>query len=287
MQKLKFINALGDSLTFSNQAPYLITGITGTGEIDVDIQTSEAPFQDGSTFIDSYLEPRYIEIEIDIIAGVKESIFDKRRELSKVFNPKLGMGTLVYEHDGYVKEIKAISNKTPIFPSGNNNRFGKYQKSMITLFCPSPLWMDIDDITEELEAWVGTFNFPFTFPVTFDQKGTSKFVVNKGDVSTPVLIKFRGPALNPKVSNLTTGEFIKVNRELLDGEVLEINTEFGNKRVEIISPDGTRTNVFYWIDINSSFFQLEVGESELEYDADTGVNNASVLLSYRNRYNGI
>ena len=44
---------------------------------------------------------------------------------------------------------------------------------------------------------------------------------------------FNGPALNPCVYNKTTGEFIKVTTEILSDETLIINTEYGNKTVEI------------------------------------------------------
>jgi phage-related protein len=107
-------------------------------------------------------------------------------------------------------------------------------------------------------------------------------IVNKGDVQTPVRIEFKGPATNPKISNRTTGEYIQVRRELAYGDVLIITTDFGAKRVEI-----NGQNVFNWIDLDSSFWQLQPGDNIIEYTSDVPVEPAAVLISYRNRYVGV
>jgi phage-related protein len=287
MQKLTFTNAVGHSVDLSHHNPYLITAIDGTGAMDVDTQLQKSPFQDGRTYVDNALEPREISLEVAILAGDSGSIFDLRKTLSQVFNPKLGEGILRYEYDGYVKEITAVIDKPPVYPSGSSNRMEKFQKAVITLICPSPFWLDIADISEPLVAWIGEFRFPLRFPTKMGRQGDSRNLLNEGDVSTPVLIQFKGPATNPKVTNETTGEFIKVNRTLNSGDTLEISTAFGQKRVEVVNVDGTRTNVFNWIDLNSTFFILLPGENLISYTADTGKDTAVVTITYRNRYVGV
>lgn len=111
---------------------------------------------------------------------------------------------------------------------------------------------------------------------------------NDGDVETPVLIHYQGPAKNPFIQNETTGEFIKVNYDLEETDVLEINTAFGAKRVEVVGGDGGRTNVFHWIDLNSTFFQLMPGDNTLRYDSDEEADRerARVTVYWYNRYAG-
>lgn len=58
-------------------------------------------------------------------------------------------------------------------------------------------------------------------------------IVNDGHVETPIEVEFHGPAENPRVTNLTTGEYVQVNRTLTSDDVLFINTAFRNKIVEI------------------------------------------------------
>ena len=52
------------------------------------------------------------------------------------------------------------------------------------------------------------------------------------------------------ISNETTGEYIKVNKSLAEGQKLIITTGFGNKKV--IFDDGTtRSNAMGFIDLGS------------------------------------
>lgn len=81
---------------------------------------------------------------------------------------------------------------------------------------------------------------------------------------------------------METGEFIRVNRTIEEGYKLIINTAFGNKRVEIIAPDGTVTNAFHYIDLDSTFFSLDVGNTKIGFIADGG--NPEVYVTYKNRY---
>src|SRR5699024_4879170 len=129
--------------------------------------------------------------------------------------------------------------------------------------------------------------FPFSLPFTLKQRGeTRQNIYNQGDVETPVEIIFRGPALNPKVINHTTGEFIKVDRELTSDDVLYITTHFGNKKVEMES-NGVRENVFHYIDLDSTFFSLVVGDNMIEYTTEDELISQGVEIRYYNRYLGV
>lgn len=287
MEKLTFTNANGESITFEKKAPFLLQRIEGTGATEIEDQSQKAPYQDGETPIDSSLDPRFIPIQFALLGSDEKDVYRKRRTIQRVCNPKLGEGVLKHEHPGGINEIKTKIDSGPTFPAGKDNRGIQFQTGLLTFKCHSPFWLDSFDTSEPLEAWIGLFKFPLTFPMKFGRKGESKILQNDGDVSTPVMIEFTGPATNPQITNKTTNEFIKVNRSLLTGETLVINTAFGNKRVDIMNGDGTSTNVFNWIDVNSTFFSLIPGENEIEYTADSGADSAAVKLTYRNRYVGI
>lgn len=206
-----------------------------------------------------------------------------RVQIAKAFNPKLGLGTLRYENDHLVRENKAIAESVPIYPDGP--RTETIQKGLINLICPSPFWEDITPENYKLEDFVGNFRFPFKFPVRFASRGDSRELVNKGDVPTPIKVTFCGESINPKITNLTTGEFIKVNRSILLNYSLVINTEFGNKEVKIVAPDGVEQNAFSYIDLESSFFMLNVGENRFSFITDGG--QPEVYIEYRNKYLGV
>lgn len=279
--KLEFINTRGESIELYGR-PFRLVSVTGLGEVEADIQMQKAPYQDGSTLTDTTLEPRYIDIEIKIVGEDNLDTETKRRKVTSIFNPRLKEGTLRYISDSGIREIKAVAASLPHFPDGTENRKATSQKALIQLIAPDPHWKDIIAENYKLEDFVSNFRFSFHFPVRFATRGDSKLLINKGDVPTPIRVEFRGPVTNPRITNLTTGEFIKVNREIPIGFKLILDTSFGNKRVEIVGPDGAVSNAFHYIDLESTFFSLDVGETKFSFITEGG--NPEVYVEYKHRY---
>lgn len=270
-------------MELKSSAPFLLQSIDGLGDVDADIQMQKAPFQDGSTYIDSVLQERAISLEIVILAD-KSTLLQQRQYLASVFNPKLGQGILRYENDEIIREIEAVPDGVPSFPSGKENRGPRFQKAMVNLLCPDPFWLDEFHTSEKMSYILGGLSFPLRLGTSFARRGFKKILHNQGDVATPVTIEFYGPATNPVVWNRTTGEFVRVSRSLGEQDKLVISTEFGNKSVVIENADGTTTNVFNWIDLESTFWQLVPGENLIEYGSDSDATKSRVIVSYRNRY---
>lgn len=281
-EKVIFTNARGQSIELTNRRPFLLESIDGKGDVGAEIQTQTAPFQDGSTFIDSLLQPRSLSLRVSILVDKQEDLLSQRQHVASVFNPKLGLGTLIYVNGTTQREIKAVPENVPTFLSGGDNKGLRFQRSLINLLCPSPFWEGLNPENYKLEDFVGNFRFAFRFPVRFSTRGDGKTLINKGDVPTPIKVEFRGPVLNPKITNVSTGEFIKINADIPADYKLILDTSFGNKRVEIIAPDGVVTNGFHFIDLESTFFNLDVGETRFSFITDGG--NPEVYVEYKHRY---
>jgi phage-related protein len=284
MEKLTFTNKRGESFTFGKDAS--LVSVVGLGDVAANIQTQKSPFQDGNTIIDNLLEERILTMEF-ILKGINyQEILNKRQLLARVTNPKLGVGTLRYQSGSFVREIKAIAETLPIFTEGNDQRNKKMQKGMINFLCPNPFWLEQYESSEQLSSWIGKVKFPFKFPIRFGEKANRTTINNNGDVETPVIIDFYGPAINPTITNETTGQRIRIKRTLSATDKLEVSTEFGNKYVEIVSVDGTRTNAFHWIDISAEpvLFQLVLGENVISFSSDDSASAGSVNIRYKKRY---
>lgn len=284
MEKIIFINGKHDSIEIEKGLPFLLTKISGTESPEVDIKTSQSPYQDGSTVNSVMLKERTISINGTIIADSNKDLFSKREYLCRIFNPKLKSGQLIYINDNGEKRINCYPEKSPSF----GDKQSVTQEFLISLFCPNPFWLDKSCTFEQIATWIGGAKFPCEFPISFAKKGSTVKNINiSGDVETPAVITFKGPATNPCVTNLSTGEFIKINKNLTADDTLVINTEFGNKKVYIEDKSGNKVNVFNWIDLGSTFFQLKTGDNVIQYSSDNGVEPASVLVEYSNRYIGI
>lgn len=252
------------------------------GDVEANTQLQKSPYQDGSTYIDTVLSERYIPIELKIRAKDEEDLTNKKRQLTSMFNPKLGLGLLRYQNNHDVKEIWTVSENVPFFPDGPSNRGKTFQKALINLIAPSPYWQDVTPTNIKLEDFVANFSFPFSFPVSFSIRGDSKVLVNSGHVPTPVKITFRGESINPRVTKLSTGEFIRIKRPIPIGHSLVITTGFNEKAVKIVDAYGVETNAMGYIDLNSTFFSLDVGYNELAFITDGG--QPEVFIEYKNLY---
>ena len=111
---------------------------------------------------------------------------------------------------------------------------------------------------------------------------------NEGDVSTGMRIEFRatGTLLNPVLLNMDTREYIRINAELQAGDVVTVNTEYGSKSATL-SRNGVTENYFRYIDVDSTFMQLEIGKNVFRYDAEDNIDALEVTLYHSNKYLGV
>jgi hypothetical protein len=285
-QELTFSNSEG-SVTIGNSAPYWLKELNGVSGVTVNIEEQKAPFQDGTTHLSENFNNRFFNI-VGVIRTYSDSeLNDKKRELSSVFNPKLE-STLTYTNGDYTKKITVWCEQTVLFSS--TDKGNGYQTFLVNLRAHEPFWLDETISGEIMSLVIPAFKFTLAFDpyITFGEKGNNRTTIdNVGDVETPVRIEFEGPATNPKITNETTGEFVKVNTVLNTGEKLIITTDFGNKKVIFVDVSGNESNSFGLIDLNSKFFQLQIGENEISYSADVGTTTAEVLIQWYNRFLGL
>lgn len=167
-----------------------------------------------------------------------------------------------------------------------------------TILCPMPYLLSEDDFGKDVALIKGKFGFPYHSVVQSTPKGVYKrgFVMgvyafdkvvditNDGDVTTypRVVISASGTVENPRIS--IGQKFVRYVGTLQSNDQLVIDFEQRPPRVTL-----NGQNAMNKVDRASSFtsFQIDVGDTTFEYDADSGENVMSVSLYYRKRYLGI
>lgn len=283
MHRITITNSRGESLVLGN-SNHILTNIDGVGTPEVDTAMQRGHLQDGRTYLGSTFDARQIALTAILQAKSEEELWKMRQWAMRVLDPKLGEGKLLYEYDGGTKVITVVSEGAQFPPK---SKLTGQQNLEVDLICPNPYFNDIEDGGEPLAAWLGGLKFPLRFPTRFAERGRDRMINNDGHVATPVIIEFNGPAVNPVVTNATTGEFIKVRRNLAAGDRLVINTTWGKKSVTIHYADGSTSNGFNYIDPETTFWQLVVGENVIRYTADDGGNQAVLKITWNRRYIGI
>lgn len=209
MQKLTFINANNESIVLTS-APFGITEWEGFSNVDMDVQSQQVPFVDGSVYIDNLLGSRELSVTLAIEDnGDLKRRYELRREVIRMLNPKLGEGYLVYKNNHLEKQIRCVAH-TPTFETHNSNTEGT-PKAQLTFTASEPYWEDISSTL---------VNFSLSEQPT---------VINEGDVETQVKLKISGQWTNVRITNVTSKSQIGLTGTMT--EPVEISTEFGNKTI--------------------------------------------------------
>lgn len=292
-EKLIYTNERGESIELSTDSIYHcnvskdvggITGVTNT------IYSTNSMGQHGDTYIGQRIEVRSIDILGHINTKDKVQAYALRRRLLKVLNPELS-AALVYECGGFKRVIDCRLHGEP-----KTERKNVLIEFNIPLDCLNPFWREENEEKEEIAGWMAAWEFPCMIEqenpqsMVFGYRTESVIVncYNEGDVSTGMRIKFTalGTVVNPILLNVDTEEFIKLNVTMLPGDIIEVNTRYGNKSAALIR-NGEKIDYFRYIDVDSTFMQLAIGDNNFRYDAEGGVNSMEVAIFYYKEYLGV
>ncbi|EJQ03092.1 phage distal tail protein [Bacillus paranthracis] len=282
-------NRLGEKVEFGPFPPYVLVSIDLSGS-EADIVRTQGYMQDGVTTGAVTMKEMQYPLEFYIEGESLADVYGYRRHLNRILNPKLGpfILTITLPHGTFQNEI--VIESLPKYRV-EDEQYKILQQGLLHINTPDPYWKNDIDIEVPLLSWEPMFSFPFSFrpKVQFGYKGEKQNVINNGDVETPVKIEVFGPCTNPKITNLTTMKSVQINRDILAGERLEINTAYGQNTVELVGIDGTKTNAYNWIasGVRLNEFRLQIGLNILDYSAYAGRDSATVVIRFRERYTGI
>ena len=254
-------------------------------------QKSQGVNQDGCNSEDSLLDARVIKLQTTIRTRNRQKLYELRRKIFRIINPKTynqvtgkrGELLIYYTNDYKKYRIYGKVEDSAEF----NDRKKNHDKATISFYCQEPYWLDEKGQEIDIKSVKGGLKFSLSLPNKFASVSFYKEIDNKGDIEAPVQIEYTGPALNPTITNETTGEYIKVNMEIAEKEKLVIDTREGKETVNLITPHEIK-DVYSNIDLNSTFFKLIVGKNLIKYSSDIeGAKDKVTIINYTNKYIGV
>lgn len=297
-ERLIYTNERGESIEFSAYSPYFVNvsnDVKGLSDIQNTLYRSSSMGQHGETLTGQKIDAREIDIKGSISKLHKDQVLELRRTALKILNPELS-GTLTYIYKDFVRVIDCKVDNTPVF-----SRKKVFYNFTIQFGCPSSFWREGQDEKADIASWIGSLEFDLEIPedeglseeetgIEFDYREPNIIVdvYNEGDVSTGMRIEFRatGTLLNPILLNMDTREYIQINAELQAGDIVTVNTEYGSKSATLLR-NGITENYFRFIDVDSTFMQLEIGKNVFRYDAKNNIDALEVTLYHSNKYLGV
>jgi hypothetical protein len=291
-EKLTYVNERGESIVFSPASSYHVNfkDVTGLSDVRNAIYSTNSMGQDGDTYLGYRIESR----DIDIVGHIKErdrqAAQSLRRKLNRILNPQYE-AKLIYEFGSFKRVIGCKIDDAPLF-----KRKAIFEQFTIQLSCLNPFWREEAETREDIATWIGGFEFPEPeglqlfegWQIGYRQPSLIVNVYNRGDVKSGIRIEFRalGALSNPQLLNVDTQEFIKLNIDLIAGDVLTISTGYGEKAVKL-KRGGVETDAFRYLDVDSSYLQLSVGDNLFRYSAASNTENLEVSIYHNNLYLGV
>lgn len=246
--------------------------------------------QIGVSITSTSLKERSIVVTGWIIADTEEEMDKRKQFLNRYFDPR-------YEIDVTYKKyfLRFVPDNTVQYgtsESENNDTIVQFQ---IKGTCADPLFSEINGSKETIAATIATFHFPLIISTNLYERGlvfgyrqpslTAK-VTNKGAVEVGMKIVFKaiGELTNPRLIDVDTREFVAIEKSMVAGEEIVINTNVGEKSIKGKIGNEDYSNYFMYKDLDSTWLQLRLGDNLFRYDADSGLDNLEVYLYFYNKY---
>lgn len=239
------------------------------GQVQGQHQTYSYYRQVGKKIVDTTIGTRALSITGWVVDGDGQ-IQDRCDVLNAFISPVED-----YELEYKGKKIQFRPDISVAYSPEYSKNNEKVRRFLIQATCPFPLFSDLENTELPFQNTGNLFRFPTNFgrlePLVFAVTGQSFniHVFNKGGFSTGfiVRIRFSGEVENPKIRNLTTGKLVGVNRTFTRGELLEISTLPGDKRMTLWTESGEKVNLIKYRDVATSFdTQLQPGDNLLSID---------------------
>lgn len=236
------------------------------------------------------LETRSVTIQGWVIAENESMMTIRKTTLNRFFNPQQAVD--LFYKDYVLRFLPNTSIRYSTVIAENNEVICKFK---VEGYCPDPLFSEQVESKVAAASTQAMFHFPLIISEVPNPPGGIIFglrqpslivtVTNNGAVDVGMKIVFRasGTLTNPSLIEVNTQKFFKVNKTMVAGEEITIDTIIGEKKIEGYL-NGITSNYFKYRDLDSEWLQLKVGDNLFRYDADQNVGNLEVYIYYNNKY---
>lgn len=270
------------NLNDNEQSFYLqpdMEGVAGLPEIRV--TSGENLGQDGSWTVDPKFGGRFMSITTTIANEDIAIVEQKRRELTALLAERtLKVKYVTSAGLTYTTDVTVMKCDVPI------ERLLKKSVFKINLVADDPIWYDNGTGAEIIarlyvQKSSSGFTIPFIIPFTIGNGGgSSTIVTNTGNTAIHIIMEAHGALHEPTIINQTTGKQIKILADLVDSDVLMIDT-----KDETITLNGT--DKYYLKSDTSAFFKLEAGDNEMVLKSNIADDAGYVDIKYKSGSIGI
>ena len=259
-------------------------------------ELTSSPFYE-SVVIDGLLPPK-VTFNSSSVAGK-----DGERDIGITVKPAYPVEEnrqRLYRYFKVKKEVKLyfknenrnllISGKVESF---NGSLFEQKQTIVIDIRCFEPYFKDSKESAVSMSSLIDLFEFPFSIGnegIEFSRldKALTQNIYNAGDTETGMIIELsaNGEVINPTIYNVETREYFGLNITMQYGDLIRINTNAFNKKVELVRYGESR-NIINNIKKGNKWFQITPGDNVFTYQCERGEEFLNFKFIYSNLFEGV
>lgn len=283
MFELLLENANGNTVNLDDGVKYVITDITGLNPPSASLFTSKSPNRKGVKYNGSSLNERNIIISVKLLGDIEAN----RNALYEWID------TENYVKVRYRNSIKNVYCEGHI-EECEFNPFTEDERIDLAIVCEDPYWKELEAIAIEISTLLKQFTFPFAIdevgvPISTIKDNNSTQVYNSGnETGFKMKIKCLGDVTNLIILNPNNStENFTLHTTLLEGWLVEIDTDSSPKTVKAFKPDGSVENLLKYTGKNTTWFTLKKGVNSFGYKADTNLSNIEVSIEFTKKHLGV
>ena len=285
MFELILENKAGDQLNFAQNNALTVVEIEGLNPPEAIINTSDTALMDGAKFNNAKLGMRTLNVAFAIeyeaarnrIAVYK--VLKSKQYVKMYYNGQFRKVWI----EGYIQSIDITY-------------FEMKQIVTCCILCPEPYFQEAQEMVDELRSIVSSFHFPFSstadpqLVMGYISNDVGITIDNAGDVDCGMIIELYASAAvsDPKIFNYVTREFIGLDFDMQEADLITIDTRQGHKTATLLR-GGVETNIFNYVIQGSTWLQLPANGGTFVYEVADGDSIADLSVTFRhsNLYEGV
>lgn len=267
-------------LLLGGETPYAFASSKGLADMPA-LQTADRSRlrRHGTLPGDDFMLDRQIEMQFEVYGETIEEFEAAVADLTAATQPGVVESPLSFRIPGVagggVRQVQARIRRRSV-PLGSEWYYRIPIYTLVWVATDPRIYSNVDTVqTVNLPSGGGGLSWPATWPANWSAQvdSGSLFVVNEGNFGAPWSGEITGPAVNPVIRNVSTGQYLGFNITLADGDVLTVDSEL---RSVVLNGTASR---YYTIQAGSSWWDFEPGTTEIAYRAATTTTSNLTLTT--------
>ncbi len=283
----KFKNFLGQTVSFSSDTePFFLLGLD-CNSIGTSADTYQPMGIHGQKTRTVLYNPRTIVATFGII-GIEDNRYSTKR-LQKMWQ-EIGR-IMLPDHDGTITVENEIGTyritARPLSLPDMEKVLISYGKFKVEFVADNPFWETETKFVCRIGEVVKNAKYPLTYPIVYGKFFTEAIIDNDTNLQLPIVFEITTEAPFIKITNLTTGEFIQIDKALGKNQTMTVDTEDCSVVIRTFDDDGNlinEENANYRLTIDSTpDMTLIQGINKFEIENGAADNKVLASMTYRKR----